>query len=325
MDFAVNIDSITHEIIPDEFLTKFIENNKEFMFDLRTLVKDYIYSGNLRNPFTRCELPEDVKKSIMKYIETYKIVVYYSYVNNSVIMKQVEMCNLHNVAHVLLEILHKETLLGYIGITNFEKEKESKDDTFEIFDNLNKNLDEVNLNQKKIIISEIKTLYDKYNVNVSWFRYFYDNNDKLVELIDYKFHIRESNLNIQINHEVYHALLDIIKIVMKIKKEVLEESNFVLFLNELFKSHRISSEHARSLIQILGKDKRIKKLNQFILSIVADKYNLDKHDKLEGLYALPKKVGDIIPIYNENTLRSIFTALLNDDTDLEIISTVSIL
>lgn len=290
-----NIDLITQEPIPEEYLIKFTENNKEFIFDVRTLVKDYIFSGYNRNPFTRCNLPDNVIESVKKYMNDNKVDIYYCYINDTNVVKKISMCTLNNLAQTLLNILREESLFGYIGSTNFEIE------SLEVFDNLHKSLLDLDLSNKKIIISQIKTVYDKYNVNVSWFRYFDANDFNLCYLIDFKYHIKETTNNIQINHSAFEAIINMIKVLIKFDDKIIEEKDFIKMLRKTFGKYRISCEQAREIIKLTGKNGH-NSLNGFLMSIVADKYNLDKNDILEGLYAIPKKVGDINPANNEHTV-----------------------
>lgn len=69
------IDPITTEPIPRNRLVSITEGKKVYCFDLDSLYKSYRSSGKFINPFTREELPAEIKKKIQDYSKKNKTLV----------------------------------------------------------------------------------------------------------------------------------------------------------------------------------------------------------------------------------------------------------
>lgn len=305
----MEIDIITQEEIPPEYLVKFNQGNKEFVFDVRTLVKDRIYHRTYRNPFTNTPLPNEIIKLIKKYNKDNMVVIKYSFETNPRHIKKLGLCKLYTLGILLLKILRKNSSISELVSTNFYTS------SFEVFDNLNKTLEELDFTNK-ITISKAVKVYDLYNVNVSWFRYAYEIHDnKIINIIDRKYYIKEEN-HIPITDNTFNKIMETISIIIERKRtDMLNSMMFVLKFDASLGDKRISAEHARNIIEMMN-DRSLNVFNDFLLSIVGDKYNLNKDDELEGLYAIPKKIGDVkIRHKINNTAIALFHLLGLSDTD----------
>ena len=282
----MEIDIITQEEIPPEYLVKFNEGNKEFVFDVRTLVKDRIYHRSYRNPFTNTPLPNEIIKLIKKYNKDNMVVIKYCFESNPTHIKKLGLGKLYTLGILLLKILRKNSSISELVSTNFYTS------SFEVFDNLNKTLGELDFTNK-ITISKAVKVYDLYNANVSWFRYAYEIHDtKIINIIDRKYYIKQEN-HIPITDNTFNKIMETISIIIERKRtDMFNNMKFIIKFDASFGDKRISAEHARNIIEMIN-DRSLNLFNDFILSIVGDKYNLNKDDELEGLYAIPKKIGDV--------------------------------
>jgi len=68
-------DIITKQPISAENLVKFTIKNTEFVFDIKTLVDDYLSIKSYRKPYSNSELPENVINRIKQYIQDHNIQV----------------------------------------------------------------------------------------------------------------------------------------------------------------------------------------------------------------------------------------------------------
>lgn len=61
------VDPYSLEPIPDNYLVSYISNNQKFCFDKRSLYRQYTLTGNIINPFTRIEFPQELTKEVISF------------------------------------------------------------------------------------------------------------------------------------------------------------------------------------------------------------------------------------------------------------------
>lgn len=294
-----NIDAITGEIIPEDYKILLVENNCKYFFDVRTLYKHFLYKGVYENPYTRNKIDDCAIEQINKILKTLEIPIRYTYKFTSTIYT-IRLVNEINFGDALIEIYRKE------GILNKLPDITVGFGDIEVFDNLETPIKEFDTN-RIICFDEIRTTYDRYNVNVSWYRYL-NHGNVLVELIDRKYYIDEANEE-KPNENDFKCLYTIIHALLDYDSDLLYRNiNFRDFILSITRNMRISYENAKELINCAILDEYIQ---HALYSIVVDKYKCNKYDGIESLYARPKKVTSDFKLYIPSKIHQIFSNIFN--------------